>query len=169
MGIVDKKISSWDDYFMTMVYLVASRSKDNRTHIGAVIVGPNNEVRSTGYNSFPRGINDDILQRQEKPGKYDWFAHAEVNAIYNAAMVGTPMKGCRIYTNGIPCTSCAFGIINSGISEVIVDKFWDDSNYDVWLKKAEITRKMFNEANICLRFWEGDFIEIYRFRAGEKI
>ena len=67
-----KKVS-WDDYFMTMVYLAAMRSKDESTHIGAVIVGPDNEVRSTGYNSFPRGMNDDIKKRQKRPEKYFFF------------------------------------------------------------------------------------------------
>ena len=113
----------WDDYFMTMVYLVAMRSKDESTHVGAVIVGPNKEIRSTGYNSFPMGINDDVPERQERPEKYFWFSHAERNAVYLAARVGIPVEGCTMYTNGIPCTDCAFAVIQAGITEVVVDVF----------------------------------------------
>ncbi len=53
----------WDDYFMTMVYLVASKNTDESTHMGAVIVGPNNEIKSTGYNGFARGLNDHLATR----------------------------------------------------------------------------------------------------------
>lgn len=109
---------------MTLVYLVSTKSKDKTTHYGAVVVGPDNEVRSVGYNSFPRDINDDVLSRQERPEKYFWIEHAERNAINNAALVGIPLKGCKLYTNGIPCAECARSIIQSGIKEVIVDIRW---------------------------------------------
>ena len=64
----------WDDYFMTMVYLVAMRSKDESTHIGAVVVGGDKEVRSVGYNGFPRGMDDNIKERQLRPLKYFFFS-----------------------------------------------------------------------------------------------
>jgi len=160
---------SWDELYMTMVYLMAMKSKDLSTHVGAVIVGPDNEVRSVGYNSFPRGINDNVPERQERPEKYHWFAHAERNAIYNAGMVGIPVKGCKMYTNGIPCNNCAFGIINAGIKEVIVDKHWDDNNVDQWEEEAKISSVMFKEAGVKIRFYDGELLNIYRFRRGEKI
>jgi dCMP deaminase len=161
---------SWDDYFMSMVYLIAMRSKDIKTHVGAVVVGSDNEIRSTGYNSFPRNVNDDVKERQERPEKYKWFAHGEFNSVCNAALVGVSLKGCRMYTNGIPCNNCALSIIQAGISEVIVDKFWDENNYNQWIEEAKRTKMMFNEAGVKLRFWAGELIsEIYRFRNGEKI
>lgn len=162
-----KKIS-WDDLFMTMVYLVAMKSKDESTHIGAVVVGPDNEVRSMGYNSFPRGINDNVAERQEKPGKYSWFEHGEANSVNNAALVGIPLKGCRMYTNGIPCTTCAGSVINSGIKEVIVDKWWNDNNMDIWEEAAKISSVKFEEAGVKVRFYDGELLDIYRFRRGKK-
>jgi len=75
----------WQDYFIGIANQVKLKSKDKNTQIGAVIVGEDNEVVSTGYNSFPRGIDDDVPERQERPEKYHWFEHAERNAIYNAA------------------------------------------------------------------------------------
>ena len=75
---------NWDTLFMSMVYLVAMKSKDDSTHLGAVIVSQDNEIRSFGYNGLARGINDDVVERQERPEKYFWFEHAERNAIYNA-------------------------------------------------------------------------------------
>src|SRR3990167_7197511 len=100
---------SWDESFMSMVYLVAMKSKDESTHVGAVVVGPDNEIKSTGYNSFVRKLNDHLTMRQERPEKYYWFEHAERNAIYNATLNGVSLKGCKIYTNGVPCMDCARG------------------------------------------------------------
>ena len=74
---------NWNKYFMSIAALVSMKSKDQKTHHGAVIVGPNNEIRSTGYNSFVRRLKDDVPERQERPEKYHWFEHAERNAIYN--------------------------------------------------------------------------------------
>lgn len=159
---------SWDTLFMSMVYLVATKSKDKNTHIGAVIVGPDNEVRSVGYNSFVRGINDYVSDRQERPEKYFWFEHAERNSIYNAALVGIPVKGCKMYTNGIPCMDCARAVVQAGINEVIVDKSWDDSNYGQWLEHAKRSIDMFKESGVKLRFYEGDLIKIHKFRRGES-
>ena len=84
---------NWIEYFRNIAHQVKLKSKDNNTQIGAVIVGKDNEILSTGYNSFPRGINDLIPSRQERPEKYYWFEHAERNAIYNAARIGVSTKG----------------------------------------------------------------------------
>ena len=156
---------SWDDYFMTMMYLAAMRSKDESTHVGAVVVDDLNIVRSMGYNSFVRGINDDVFERQLRPEKYFWMEHAERNAIYNSQL---SLRGCRMYTNGIPCMDCARGIVQEGIKEVIVDRDWNDGNYAQWKEHAARSIEMFGEAGVKLRFWEGELLSIYRFRSGEK-
>lgn len=109
----------WDDYFCSMLPLVASKSKDNSVKIGAIIVGPDHEIRSTGYNGFPRGIIDKPA-RFERPEKYVWTEHAERNAIYNAARIGVSLKDCTLYLNWWPCPDCARGIIQVGIKEVII-------------------------------------------------
>lgn len=158
---------NWDDYFMSMVYLIASKSKDNRTHIGALIIGPDHEIKSTGYNSFVRRLNDNLLERQEKPEKYYWFEHAERNAIYNATLIGVSLKGCRMYTNGIPCMDCSRGIVQSGIEEVIVDKLWDDQNRGEDLENTKRALKMFEEVGVNVKYWKGELLEIKKFRRGE--
>lgn len=163
------KVPSWDDYFMSLSYLVASKSKDKRTHIGAIIVGPDNEIVTTGYNSFPRGLNDNVLERQEKPEKYFWFEHGERNAIYNASRIGSSTKGCKMYTNGVPCTDCGRAVVQSGILEVIVDKRWDENNSPKDKEESEKTIQMFKETGIKLRYWEGNLIGIHKFRRGEII
>jgi dCMP deaminase len=113
----------WKEYFLGIAEQVKLKSKEQSTQIGAVIVGEHNEILSTGYNSFPRSLNDDIQTRQERPIKYYYFEHGERNAIYNAARVGTPINNSTIYiTSGLPCADCARAIINSGIKKVFCKK-----------------------------------------------
>ncbi|MDP3992472.1 MAG: dCMP deaminase family protein [Nanoarchaeota archaeon] len=162
------EIPDWDSYFMTMVYLLASRSKDKSAHIGAVVVGPQKEIRSTGYNGFPRGLNDNVPERYEKPEKFFWFVHAEKNAIYNASRNGVSLEGCVMYTNGIPCSryGCASGIIQSGIKKVIVDKRWDDDKSEKWNEEAKRSLQMFSETGVDVGYYEGPFVELVKFHHG---
>jgi len=162
------EIPDWDTYFMSMVYLVASKSKDKKTRIGAIVVGNDKEIKSTGYNGFVRGLNDNVHEKQEEPEKYYWFEHAERNAIYNATLIGTSLKGCRMYTNGIPCMDCARGVVQSGILEVIVDKRWNDANSSgKWEEHAKRSLDMFEEVRVKVRYWEGNILKIEKFRRGE--
>jgi hypothetical protein len=52
---------TWDEYFMSVAYLSAMRSKDPNTQVGACIVSPDKRIVGIGYNGFPRGCNDDDL------------------------------------------------------------------------------------------------------------
>lgn len=163
-----------DWVFMEMAYCIAQLSKDQSTHIGAVVVGPDHEVRSVGYNSFPRGINDRVPERQNRPYKYFFFAHAEGNAVFNAARIGIPLLGCRMYTNGTPCDKCAQAIMGAGIKEVIVDLDWEEKftaqrALEKWKQSTDITREMFAEAQIKLWALSAFKTPIPRFMRGEYI
>jgi len=167
----EEKISvpNKDDVFMTMVYLVASLSKDQSTHTGAVIVGPDNEIRSTGYNGFVRGLNDYKPERQIRPEKYLWFEHAERNAIFNSTLMGVSLKGCRIYLSGLPCMDCARGIVQSGIKEVVadVDGIWPYSPETE--ENAKKSLEMFGEVGVRVRYYSPKFVNIKKFRQGKEI
>src|SRR3972149_3017266 len=110
----------WDKRFLELAAFVSYWSRDCSTKVGAVVVGPDREVRSLGYNGFPRGVNDDIEERHERPAKYWFTEHAERNAIYNAGQFGASLKGCTLYCTHPPCVDCARGIIQSRITRVIV-------------------------------------------------
>ena len=148
---------NWDKYFVSMLYLVAMKSKDQKTQNATIIVGPDNEIRSTGYNSFPRGIKDGIPERQERPEKYLWIEHSERNAIYNAARVGISLKGCRAYVTGIPCMDCARALAQSGIVEVIIH-ILKDYKSDLWEEHQKRTLKLLQEADIIVSEYQGDLI-----------
>lgn len=145
---------NWDTYFRDIANQVKKKSKDQNTQIGAVIVGKGKEIVSTGYNSFPRGINDDVLQRQERPEKYYWFEHAERNAIYNAARIGVSTEGCTMYvTCGIPCADCARGIINAGIILLVCEKHPTVATDVRWQQHSERSLQMFREAGVQVVYY----------------
>ncbi len=145
---------NWTDYFYNIAQQVKEKSKDERTKVGAVIVGKDKEIVSTGYNSFPRGIVDNKPERQERPEKYFWFEHAERNAIYNAARIGVSTKGCTMYlTCGIPCADCARGIINAGISRIFVTRAQGPSSQK-WQDSSERSMDMFDEAGVEIQWYD---------------
>lgn len=149
---------------MTMAYLVASRSKDKRTHIGAIIVGPRREIRSTGYNGFVRGLNDSVPERHARGEKQYWFEHAERNALYNALLNGTSVFDCTMYTNGIPCMDCARGIVQSGIREVVVDTKWE--NLEERAERNKRTLEMFSETGVKIRYYDTRYVRIQKINDG---
>ena len=145
-------IPSWDEYYLNICQVVAQRSKDPNTQIGCVIVGPAHEIRSTGYNSFPRGIRDDVPERLVRPTKYLWIEHAERNAICNSARSGTSTDQCTIYVEIMPCMDCARAIVQAGIREVVVSSArmaqYSSAQYDEHFSMVEV---LFQEADVKVR------------------
>ena len=99
----------WHSHFLRMALLCAQMSKDPNTQVGAVIVGPDREVRSTGFNGLPRGVADTAERLHDRETKLKLIVHAEMNAVLNAARHGVALKGCisrvnarRMYTGSTP-------------------------------------------------------------------
>lgn len=126
MNNADRK---WDLRFLELAKLVASWSKDPSTKVGAVIVGPDGEIRSTGFNGFPRGVEDTDERLNNREEKLALVVHAEMNAVLNAARFGTQIQGCTMYVaatdqsgavwGGPPCTRCTVEVIQAGISTIV--------------------------------------------------
>ncbi|HOH61221.1 MAG TPA: deaminase [Bacilli bacterium] len=145
----------WLRYFINIAEQVKLKSKDRSTQIGAVIVGKDKEIRSTGYNSFPRGLDDEVPERQERPEKYYFFEHSERNAIYNAARVGIPLdESVIIVTSGIPCADCARAIINSGIKAVYCKSICTTKNKEKWNESQEKALQMLKECKVDVIFYD---------------
>lgn len=144
----------WTEYFLNIAEQVKLKSKDQSTQIGAVIVGEDKEVLSTGYNSFPRGLDDSKQERQERPEKYFWIEHAERNAIYNAARIGVSLKNSIIYlTSGLPCMDCARGIVNSGIKTVYCKQVCTTKNKDKWDESQKKSLELLRECDIDVIYY----------------
>ena len=140
----------WNYRFLELAELIATWSKDPSTKTGAVVVGPDKEIRATGYNGLVRGINDNVPERMERPTKYDFFEHAERNAIYNACLTGTSLRDCTIYCTLTPCTDCARAIIQAGIKTVVTYEFKlaDNDPKNTWRDKLNYSAEMFKEAGV---------------------
>ena len=138
-------MSDWTGRWFDMCDLVATWSKDRSRQFGAVIVDERQTMVAMGWNGFPRGINDDVDERHERPDKYLWTEHAERNAIFNAASNGVKTAGCTMYVRWYPCAQCARAIIQAGISKIVcTEPDWEDATYG---EEFKITREMFAEAD----------------------
>lgn len=144
-------MADWDKRFMELARHIAGWSKDRSAKVGCVIVGVDNEVRATGHNGFPRGAKDDIEERHARPQKYRWAEHAERNAIYNAARIGVPLKGCRMYLPWFPCMDCARAIVQSGISEVVAMQ--PDLQHPQWGDEFALALELFAEVGVQVRWY----------------
>ena len=140
---------SWDNYFMNIAKVVASRSNCMKRKVAAVIV-MDKRIISTGYNGTPRGVlncSDGGCPRcnnYTESGKNlseCICSHGEENAIVQAANHGIAIKGAMIYSTFSPCLLCTKMIINSGIKEVV---------YNADYELVSISEKLLNEArNYC--------------------
>lgn len=140
----------WDNRFMGIAKQIATWSKDRSTQVGCLIVGPLRDIVATGYNGFPRQIDDGVDARHGRPEKYFWTEHAERNAIYAAARLGHPLEGCTIYVPWFPCADCSRAIIQAGITTMVAyQPDFGDERWGADFKRAEA---MLVEAGIRLRY-----------------
>ncbi|MFW6149305.1 MAG: deoxycytidylate deaminase [Atribacterota bacterium] len=137
---------SWDQYFMKIAELVASRSTCLRRNVGAVIV-KERRILATGYNGVPRGLvhcEERGCLREElniSSGEHQELCrglHAEQNAIIQAAMYGISIQGSYIYCTNQPCITCAKMIINAGITRIFYQHDYPDKFARDLLKEAGI-------------------------------
>lgn len=159
--------TKYDDNFKEMSQVVAKLSKDTSTKLGAIIVNSDNVIQSIGYNGLPRGVDDKNPERYERPLKYKWFEHAERNAIYNFAR--QYLKGSSIHLTWIPCTDCARGIIQTGISTIIIS---ETEVQERWREDFLQSLIMLKEAKVkvCMQNSEEDIVKDLIIKlSGEKV
>lgn len=140
----------WDRRFLELAFNISNWSKDRGRKVGCVIVGPNNEIRSTGYNGFPRNIDDTVESRHERPTKYLYAEHGERNALYHAARTNVSTDGCSLYVNHCPCAECTRGIIQCGIRRVIT--IAPDFNDNKYGESFKVSVEMMKEAGVFLQY-----------------
>ena len=126
---------SWDEYFMQMAELAATRSTCLRRNVGAAIV-KDRHVIATGYNGAPRQImhcgerGGCLREKLNVPSgerhELCMGLHAEQNAIIQAATQGYSIEGGTIYVTHQPCVICAKMIINAGIRRIVVKEGYPD-------------------------------------------
>ena len=124
---------SWDEYFMEIAKLVATRATCQRRSVGAVLVR-DRRILATGYNGAPRGLSHcpaegpsrDWPDGCMKAGHCIRSLHAEQNALLQAAYIGIPCEGASMYVTCQPCNTCAKMLINAGVRRVVYEGDYPD-------------------------------------------
>ena len=121
---------SWDEYFMAIVDVVATRSQCLRAHVGAVIVNRDHRILGTGYNNPRPGVLSCeemgsclIVDRAGHGPSCRRTIHAEINAAMH--LVGKHEDDCIMYTKFAPCNPCLEFIVKFGIKEIIYQESYD--------------------------------------------
>jgi dCMP deaminase len=118
--------ASWDEYFMSIAQVVATRSTCPRKYVGSVIVR-NRIILSTGYNGSIRGMPhcSDVGHMMED-GHCVATIHAEANAIIQAARNGVNIDTATCYVTASPCWNCFKQLANAGIVRIAYGEFYRD-------------------------------------------
>lgn len=144
------KRPSWDEYFMEIARVVATRATCDRGRSGCVIV-LDRHILTTGYVGSPPGIAhcDDVGHEMAEVTNDDGSiskhcirsTHAEQNAIIQAARTGVSLKGSTLYCKMTPCYTCAKLVITAGITRVVAEKDYH---------AGKRTKDVFHEAGVQL-------------------
>lgn len=144
------KRPSWDEYFIELANLVGTRGTCDRGRSGTVIV-KDKRILTTGYVGSPIGLPhcDEVGHQMHTVTHEDGTssmhcirtAHAEQNAINNAARSGVSLLGSTMYCKMVPCYKCAQSIINVGIERLVAERDYHAS---------KITKQIFKKAGIKL-------------------
>lgn len=138
---------SWDDYFMAICKIVATRSTCDRLRAGAVLV-KDNRIVSTGYNGSPPGLPhcDDEVGHLMEEGHCVRTIHGEHNAILQAALIpGGSTEGGTLYLKFSPCIHCCKYIVAAGIKRVVVGKVYRTTQAVDYLKEAGLKVDVWQE------------------------
>jgi dCMP deaminase len=138
------KQQEWDLYWLGMTVAAARKSKDPSTKVGVVIVRPDNSIVSTGFNGFPRRLDDNPAYYGDRTVKLQRTIHAEVNAIQFAR---EKLDGYTMFASLYPCDKCALQIIQSGISRLVT--FIPPADLVArWKASFDLTRDLLAEADV---------------------
>ncbi|MDY6851857.1 MAG: cytidine/deoxycytidylate deaminase family protein [Thermodesulfobacteriota bacterium] len=138
---------NWDEYFLQIADLVASRSTCLRRKVGSILVS-DKRILATGYNGAPQGLPHclDIGCLREKLGvpsgqRHELCRgiHAEQNVIIQAARYGVSTIGSTLYCTTQPCVICTKMLINSGVRKIYCREGYPDELSEQMLAEAGVT------------------------------
>lgn len=132
-----------DSYYLKLTETVSTRSKDPSTQCGAVAVAKDGTPLGMGYNGVPSRIKDSDIN-WERPFKYDFILHSEVNSISHSDR--SKLHGATMYVNNRPCPNCMLHMVDAGFDRVcfINNRIKDeksslnDTNWQISKKIAEL-------------------------------
>jgi dCMP deaminase len=148
----------WDDYFMAVAKIVATRATCPRLFSGAVLV-KDHRIISTGYNGSPPGLPHctDAGHLLEE-GHCVRTIHGEHNALLQAAALGSiSTKGATMYTKYSPCIHCAKYVVACGVTRVVIGKVYRNAPAVDYLREAGLQVDMYQEN----ADWSDELVKIF--------
>lgn len=144
--------TKWDKRFIKLAREISTWSKDPSSKIAAVIVNDERRILSTGYNGFPRGIEDTEERLNDREQKYPRIVHAEMNSLLSALYNGVSVKDATIYVWGLPiCAECTKSVIQSGIKRVVITR--PELAPEKWqIQWEEMSKPMYDEAGVSVTY-----------------
>ncbi len=136
---------------MLVAKAVATESPDTSTKVGAVLSSRRGFAFAIGFNCFPNGVRN-LDERRERPAKYAWTVHAEMNALAQCAALGFSTQGMICYSTQIPCSRCMGILIQAGIAGVFCPTPDFKNMRQPWFDDSVITVQMCKEADVLLRY-----------------
>lgn len=110
---------SWDEYFMNIAEEVGKKSKDPSAGVGCVIADEKHRPVSFGYNGLIQGADEKIMTLSERPMKYYFVVHAEMNALIFAK---SSLEGCTLYCTYASCENCMKHCLQAGVKRFVYRK-----------------------------------------------
>ena len=138
-------MNKWDKRWLEIAENISTWSKDPSTQIAAIAV-KDKRLIATGYNGFPRNIEDLDDRWNNREEKYKYVVHAEMNCIYNANYHNQSLKGATMYVVGLPvCHECAKGLIQVGVKRIVTPQ---QDIPEKWQKSCRSAHLFFEEVGI---------------------
>lgn len=116
---MNQKQREWDEYFMKIAETVAEKSKDPSSKMGCVIVDEHKRVVSLGYNGMLQGADESKMTLSERPMKYYFAIHSEMNALIFARR---DLTGCTVYNAVATCENCLKYCLQAGIKRFVYEE-----------------------------------------------
>ena len=145
----------WGKRFLRLAREISSWSKDPSTKCGAVI-SDGKFIVGSGYNGFPKRINDNKEDYENREIKYQRVIHAEVNAVLNSRQ---SLEGCTLHVWPLPpCEVCANIILQVGIQKVLTMRP-NEEQLTRWVVKIGIAFDTFTRAGIHVIYYDEEELD----------
>ncbi|MFH1422708.1 MAG: cytidine/deoxycytidylate deaminase family protein [Planctomycetota bacterium] len=148
----------WDNYFLKIAEVVASRSTCLRRQVGAVLVR-DKRILTTGYNGAPSGLphcaKTGCMRKKLKipSGQHHELCrglHAEMNAVIQAAIHGVSVAGSTLYCTVLPCSLCAKLLVNVGVKRIVTAGNYPDKLSEEIISQSNIEVVKINNPPRCI-------------------
>lgn len=137
---------SWVERMMHLADEVALFSKDPKRKVGCIITNSEMNILATGYNGFPRGLQDTDERLYNQSYKLLAIVHAEANAVSSAARHGVTLRGGIAFVTRPLCCQCASLMVQAGIAAV----FYRDADMSEskWALSTSEALKLLTECQV---------------------